>query len=128
VHSLTTNHFFDSGNVIFDENIPYRALHEVSSTPIDYSPLPFPTNNLEAATPDLDLPSTPDDGQPLPSSHDVDVPCPNADGPEESDAMPLPPPQATTSSRPVLCVDHKLTGGGQLYAEFIQVAKLHLEK
>src|ERR1700678_2816910 len=42
VRSLATNHFFDSGNVIFDENIPYHALHEVSSTPVDYSSLPFP--------------------------------------------------------------------------------------
>ena len=25
VRSLETNHFFDSGSVIFDENIPYRA-------------------------------------------------------------------------------------------------------
>ena len=41
VHSLATNHFFDSGNVIFDENIPYHALHEVSATPIDYSSLPL---------------------------------------------------------------------------------------
>jgi len=111
VRSLTTNHFFDSGNVIFDENIPYHALHEVSSTPIDYSPLPFPTNNLEAAAPDPDLPSAPDDGQPLPSSHDVDMPS-----------------QATTSSRPALRADRKLTGRGQSYAESIQAAKLHLEK
>jgi hypothetical protein len=43
VRSLTTNHFFDSGNVIFDENISYHVLHEVSSSPINYSPLPFPT-------------------------------------------------------------------------------------
>jgi len=42
VRSLATNHFFDSGNVIFDENIPYHALHEVSSTPVDYSSFPFP--------------------------------------------------------------------------------------
>ena len=49
VRSLTTNHFFDSGNVIFDENIPCHALHEVSSTPVDYSPLPFP-----AAAPDAE--------------------------------------------------------------------------
>ena len=41
LHSLTTNHFFNSGNVIFDKNIPYHALHEVSSSPVDYSPLPF---------------------------------------------------------------------------------------
>src|ERR1700678_609142 len=57
VCSLATNHFFDSGNVIFDENIPYLALHEASSTPVDYSSLPFsPTVHAPlSSTPSVDI-------------------------------------------------------------------------
>jgi hypothetical protein len=62
--SLTTNHFFDSGNIIFDENIPYHALHEVSSTPVDYSPLPFPAEVHNTIT----LPNLPDNN-PVPNTH-----------------------------------------------------------
>ena len=41
VRSLVTNHFFTSGNVIFDENIPYNALHSIPAISHDYSLLPF---------------------------------------------------------------------------------------
>jgi hypothetical protein len=46
VRSLTTNHFFDSGNVIFDENIPYHALHEVSLPRLTIHPSLFPLKFL----------------------------------------------------------------------------------
>ena len=124
LRSLTMNHFFDSVNVIFDENIPYHALHGVSSTPLNYSPLPFPADVFDTIVPDPNLPSSSDVAQPLPPSHDDDeVPpsTPNNDGPT-SQAV------ETPSSRPVLRADRKLTGGGQSYAESIQAAKVHLEK
>jgi len=41
VRSIATHHFFTSGNVIFDENIPYNSLHSLSTVPNDYSTLPF---------------------------------------------------------------------------------------
>src|SRR6266511_4907093 len=69
VRSLTTNHFFDSGNVIFDENIPYRALHEVSSTPVDYSALPFPVATPDAIIPASDHLTLDDGALSLPASH-----------------------------------------------------------
>jgi len=117
VRSLTTHHFFDSGNVIFDENIPYHALHEVSSTPIDYSPLPFPASVLNP-----DVLSSPNNEV----SHDA---VPASDASPAHDAPPLPMPSApqATSSR-VLRADRKLTDGGHSYAESIRAAKEHLEK
>jgi hypothetical protein len=41
VRSIATHHFFTSGNVIFDENIPYHSLHSLSTVSNDYSTLPF---------------------------------------------------------------------------------------
>jgi len=41
VRSIATNHFFTSGNVIFDENIPYNTLHSLPAGTNDYSSLPF---------------------------------------------------------------------------------------
>lgn len=58
VRSLATNHFFTSGSVIFDENIPYNAIHSAPSSKTDYSTLP---NSLPP------LPLTPADPGPLPS-------------------------------------------------------------
>jgi hypothetical protein len=113
VRSLSTNHFFDSGNVIFDENIPYHALHEVSSTPKDYSSLPFPATVLDTVTPTV------------PISHD-DV---SVTSPPSADPLPLPPFEASsTSSLPVLCTQRKLTVIGHDYAETIAAAKAHLQK
>jgi hypothetical protein len=111
VRSLATNHFFDSGNVIFDENIPYHALHEVSTTPVDYSSLPFPATVLH----------------PEPTSASDEVP------PQTS---PIIPPVAHSSSQPApdpipaptLRNTRSLTEGGRAYAESIQSAKAHLEK
>src|ERR1700678_1132183 len=80
VRSLTTNHFFDSGNVIFNENILYHALHEVSSTPVDYSSLPF--------SPPIHAPHSPTPSLP-PSETHVDV-----DDPASSLIAPAPPTSA----------------------------------
>lgn len=114
VRSLTTNHFFDSGNVIFDENIPYHALHEVSSTPVDYSTLPFPVPAPDAITPVPDHPTLDDEP---PASHD-DVVIP----PPASNAGVFPPPP----SRPTLRTERRLTPAGRAHAESIQAAKAHL--
>jgi hypothetical protein len=97
-------------------------LHEISSTLIDYSPLPFPASVLNTVVLVSDLPFSPANAHLLPVSHGDDgVPLfpPNADGPDDT---------APTSSCPILRADCKLTGGGEAYAESIQVAKAHLEK
>ena len=41
MRSIATHHFFTSGNIIFDENIPYHSLHSLPAAPNDYSGLPF---------------------------------------------------------------------------------------
>jgi hypothetical protein len=41
VRSLKMNHFFTSNNVIFDENIPYRAIHTLPTSEISYDSFPF---------------------------------------------------------------------------------------
>ena len=118
VRSLATNHFFDSGNVIFDENIPYHALHEVSSTPVDYSSLPFPpavhaTQNQSSTT---SLP---------PSEGHVDTASLPVAQPTVS--LPVPPSAAPPTSAPNLRTVRKLTDAGCSHAESIQSAKRHLE-
>jgi hypothetical protein len=122
VRSLTTNHFFDSGNVIFDENIPYHALHEVSSMPVDYSSLPFPTTTvLDADSPVTSLPpSSP------PTSTSTAVTAPSVPDPASS----VSPTSVVIPSVPAsnLRVTRKLTEGGRSYAESIESAKKHLEK
>jgi len=92
MRSLTTNHFFDSGNVIFDENILYHALHKVSSTPIDHSPLPFAITAPDAITPATDHPT-------LDDKADVTTPLPTSDNDPSSQGTPVPPP--VTSSHDV---------------------------
>lgn len=42
VRDVVSRHFFTSCDVIFDENIPYRALHDVSAPPPPPSPPPAP--------------------------------------------------------------------------------------
>lgn len=116
VRSLATNHFFDSGNVIFDENIPYHALHEVSSTPVDYSSLPFPATVAHPTTP----PASPN------ASTSSDA-TPHNDSNTPSIAHPSSPP-VTIPSAPILRATRKMTEGGRNYAESIQLAKAHLEK
>jgi hypothetical protein len=95
VRSLATNHFFDSGNVIFDENIPYHALHEVSSTPIDYSSLPFPPTSSPDSEPVV-----------IPTSDDISSPHQSTDPiPPIASPISLPPTSASTSLPvPHLCV------------------------
>ena len=41
VRSIATHHFFTSGNVIFDKNIPYNSLYSLSTVSNNYSTLPF---------------------------------------------------------------------------------------
>jgi hypothetical protein len=119
VRSLATNHFFDSGNVIFDENIPYHALHEVSSTPIDYSSLPFPPTSSPDSEPVV-----------IPTSDDISSPHQSTDPiPPIASPTSLPPTSASPSLPvPHLRVTRKLTEAGRSYAESIQSAKNHLAK
>ena len=119
VRSLATNHFFDSGNVIFDENIPYHALHEVSSTPIDYSSLPFSPLSPDNIEPTAPTPSTSPPPEP-PVTAPLSAPLP-AQPPLPSSTPPSPP-------IPHLRATRKLTDAGRSYAESIQSAKSHLEK
>ena len=129
VHSLATNHFFNSGNIIFDENIPYHALHEVSSTPVDYSSLPFPAAVL-APTPPSSHPSSPPASPLTPPS----IPQPLT--PEQPvlptantiPSLPSPPAVPPLPAKPNLCGIWKLTEGGRSYADSIQSAKDHLQK
>jgi hypothetical protein len=123
VRSLVSNHFFDSGNVIFDENIPYHALHEVASTPVDYSSLPFPTVAFDAAIVN--------DGPAHPVVEDA-VPVEN-NAPTIEPAVPPPsilspsvpsPSIPSPSARP----ERRLTEKGRSYADNIKSAKAHLEK
>jgi hypothetical protein len=112
VRSLATNHFFDSGNVIFDENIPYHALHEVSSKPVDYSSLPFPSTVHDT------LPVVPSDD----SDATNDIP-PTISTPPSTHST-----AANSATVPNLRIVRKQTEGGRSYAESIQLAKDHLEK
>lgn len=119
VRSLATNHFFDSGNVIFDENIPYHALHEVSSTPVDYSSLPFPSAVLHPET--TTTPASPDDSTSNNGNSTESTPTPTA-----IHSSPLPTPNIP--SKPTLHGTRTLTAAGHSYAESIASAKAHLEK
>ena len=119
VRSLATNHFFDSGNVIFDENIPYHALHEVSSTPVDYSSLPFPSTVLHPET--TTTPASPDDSTSNDGNSTESTPTPTA-----IHSSPLPTPNIP--SKPTLRGTRTLTAAGHSYAESIASAKAHLEK
>lgn len=57
VHSIATNHFFTSSNIIFDENITYNLIHSLPATAHNYLTLPF----LEApdVPADSDIPAAP---------------------------------------------------------------------
>jgi hypothetical protein len=113
IRSLTTNHFFDSGNVIFDKNISYHAIHEVSSMLVNYSPLPFPAtilNNIAPVTPPLEeLDIAGNEVAPPPAPHGVVI-------------------APSTSSHPVLHTERKLTPGGISHMQSIQAAKAHPER
>ncbi|KAJ3494865.1 hypothetical protein NLJ89_g10721 [Agrocybe chaxingu] len=117
VRDLQTHHFFSSGSVIFDENIPYHALHEVPSTPMDYSSLPFPSSVLDNVA------------SPPECEHNLD----NAPQPSTPVApslpAPAPPPTPTHSSvldRPVQV--RTLTKAGKAYADQMEAARVHLLK
>src|SRR5258707_12964536 len=105
--SLAMNHFFDSGNVIFDENIPYHTLHEISSTPVDYSKLPFSAAIYDTITPaSSDQPGITDPG---PDTHG---------GTSSDQVLSLSPSGGLPESfatGPVLRTNWKLTGVGHSY-------------
>ena len=93
VCSIATHHFFTSGNVIFDENIPYNSLHSLPAAINDYSTLPF----LEQCPSDIEeVPKLP----PNPSNLDMDL-----DNLDHLDTLPhsspSPPPSAPTTPPPV---------------------------
>ena len=139
VCSIATHHFFTSGNVIFDENIPYNSLHSLPAAINDYSTLPF----LEQRPSDIEeAPELP----PNPSNLDMDL-----DNLDHLDTLPhsspSPPPSAPTTPPPVpqlvvpLSAPHpvwtrsrensqmrKLMEKGRLFEEKIEAEKDHLAK
>ena len=98
------------------------SLHEVSSTPVDYSSLSFLIAVL--------IPQASTSRQLVnPSDNAENVPCPPT--PVTTSTPPVvttPPPVANPTTEPNLHASRKLTEGSCSYAEFIQSAKSHLEK
>ncbi|CAA7268820.1 unnamed protein product [Cyclocybe aegerita] len=118
IWDLQTHHFFSSGSVIFDENIPYHALHEIPTTPMDYSTLPFAPSIM------ADLNPPPASEQPL-AAEAVLPSMPVAPHP----SAPAPPPTLTHSSvsdQPVRV--RTLTKAGKTYADQMEAACVHLLK
>src|SRR5258708_39853678 len=92
VRSIATHHFFTSGNVIFDENIPYHSIHSVPTSTQDYSGLPFLDQHDSEAS---DIPAVPT-LPPNPSNlDDLDATQPPHLGMED-----LPPPIVPTTPPP----------------------------
>jgi len=59
VRSITTNRFFTSGNVIFDENVVYNSIHSIPASTHDYSTLSFPDQSESELPPAPELPINP---------------------------------------------------------------------
>jgi len=142
VRSITTHHFFTSGNVIFDENIPYNSLHSVPATANDYSSLPFlvqrpaivpevpalPPNptNLEADNLDDENTNLEYFG---PSRHSSPSPPPPMTPPPVPRLVVLPstPRPIRTRSREGLRT-RQLTERGVIFEQQIEAEREHLEK
>src|SRR6266699_170065 len=92
VRSIATNHFFTSGNVIFDENIPYTSLHSVSTASNEYSVLPFLAQRPSVIPAAPELP-------PNPSNLDTDMDNLDDLGTPPR-ASPSPPPIAPVTPPP----------------------------
>lgn len=139
VQDLKSHHFFTSGSVIFDENIPYHALHEISTSPIDYSSLPFDAGVAEADVPDSptaveDLPADvvdPPDGLIDPDVRPSTPPNPVLDLPipttpvrcnRQPAAAPAPSPSRRSQRGAVL------SKAGEAYTVRMMQAKDHLMK
>ena len=105
VRDVQTHHFFTSGSVIFDENIPYRARHKVSAT-TDYSTLPFHAGVIEDP---VQPPTTPPHAQSLPQDppHQTKEPAARTDRPQRT---------------------RVLTEAGKVYAQKMLEAKEHLAR
>ena len=104
VRDVQTHQFFTSGSVIFDENIPYRARHEIT-TDVDYSTLPLGKDSLTEDTPPP--PITP----------------PRAHSPTQ---VPHRPPKVRVVRSPRPQRTRVLTEAGQAYAQKMLEAKEHL--
>ena len=105
VRDVQTHQFFTSGSVIFDENIPYRARHEVT-VDADYSTLPLNEDPLTNAPP---LPVTP----------------PRVHSPTQ---VPPRPPKAQVVRSPRPQRTRMLTEAGKAYAQKMLEAKEHLSR
>jgi hypothetical protein len=140
VRSIATHHFFTSGNVIFDENIPYHSIHSVPTSTQDYSGLPFLDQHDSEAS---DIPAVPT-LPPNPSNlDDLDTTQPPHLGMED-----LPPPIVPTTPPPSHSRAHlapvtpnpvrtrsrdqsksrRLTEKGKIFEKDIEAAKSHLAK
>jgi len=145
VRSIATNHFFTSGNVIFDENIAYNSIHSIPASAHDYSALPF----LEAldTLADSNIPAAPT-LPPNPANLDEPTLRPNdldATLALEPSSRPSSPPVPVTPPNSYLRVQPstpmpiwtrsptrsrtlKLTEKGQIFEKDIEAAKTHLTR
>jgi hypothetical protein len=82
---------FTSGNIIFDENIPYNSLHSLPAASNDYSTLPFldVRPSVVPAAPEL---------PPNPSNLEMDLNLLDNLG---TPSVPSPPPGAPITPPPV---------------------------
>jgi len=145
VRSIATNHFFTSGNVIFDENIAYNSIHSLPASTQDYSSLPF----LEApdVLADSDIPAVPTLppnpailDEPTLRPHDLDVTqALEPSSQPNSPSVPVTPPTLHLQVQPPMPMairtrsrtrsgTRKLTEKGQLFEKDIEAAKTHLTR
>ena len=140
VRSIAAHHFFTSGNVIFDENIPYHSIYFIPTSTQDYSGLPFldqhdsETSNIPAVPTLPPNPSNLDDldTMQLPHLGMEDLPPPIVPT--------MPPPShsqvhlAPITPNPVhmhlrdQSKSWQLTEKGKIFEKDIEAAKSHLAK
>jgi hypothetical protein len=94
LRSLATNHFFNSGNVIFDETTPYRAMHEIPSSANTYDSLPFESCSSPPAR------TIEDSVSPSPSVDNLDNSSHDSISPTVPDTIVTPPSPRTASPPP----------------------------
>src|SRR6267143_1348721 len=121
VRSIATHHFFTSGNVIFDENIPYQSLHSVPAASHDYSTLPFTVPRLD---PPPDLPSTPPPPN-LPNLSDFDQPRLPPTPSQQHHSIPPPAPNPIRTRSRDDPHGRKLTEKGRTFEAQIEASKDH---
>jgi hypothetical protein len=140
VRSIATHHFFTSGNVIFDENIPYDSLHSLPTVLNDYSFLPFLDHRPSIVPEAPELPPNPsnldmDDSNHL--EHLVTPPCLPPPPPPDLPITPalgrhlvVPPsmPHPVWTHSQESSWTRKLTEKGRIFEQKIEAERDHLVK